>query len=153
MKWELWNIIPNSPNSMRNLKRLPQYIIDNDLIEIYPNAYSVILLTISVSTTSAETKLTDWKIFTKYYGKKRISSIETNIASKINNGSIMTELRETLSRKIFFLNFFMNEFLVNVQKKYMRKLKFCLPMKGFILKTSNSFSIIIRELRVTTHLS
>lgn len=48
---------------MRNLKRLPQYIIDNDLIEIYPNAYSVILLTVSVSTTSAETKL---KLIEKY---------------------------------------------------------------------------------------
>ncbi|XP_056646519.1 uncharacterized protein LOC130451497 [Diorhabda sublineata] len=52
---ELQNMIPNLPNTIKDVKHLLQYIIENYLKEIYPNINIVIrlLLTIPLSTASA----------------------------------------------------------------------------------------------------
>ena len=111
---ELQNMIPNLPNSIKDVKHLLQYIIENDLKEIYPNVYIVIriLLTIPVSTASAERSFSKLKLIKNYLrntmGQERLSalavlSIEADIASKINYEPIIKEFSKTKSRKFLFL--------------------------------------------------
>lgn len=65
---ELNTLIPNLPNFIIDVKQLLSYITENSLKEIYPNIYIVIriLLTIPVSTASAERSFSKLKLIKKY---------------------------------------------------------------------------------------
>lgn len=64
-------MIANLVNSIRDINRLLIYIIENDLTVIYPNTYDVneILLTIPVSTASAEMSFPKLKLIKKSFAK------------------------------------------------------------------------------------
>lgn len=65
---ELQLLVPNLPNSIRDANQMIQYIITNDLEDIYPNVYIAIriMLTMPVSTASAERSFSKLKIIKNY---------------------------------------------------------------------------------------
>ena len=107
-------MLPNLPNFIKDVKHLLQYITENSLKEIYPNIYIVIriLLTIPVSTASAERSFSKLKLIKNYLrntmGQEKLSaltvlSIEADIASKLNYDTIIKEFSKAKSRKFLFL--------------------------------------------------
>lgn len=111
---ELNTMIPNLPNFIKDVKQLLSYITENSLKEIYPNIYIVIriLLTIPVSTASAERSFSKLKLIKKYLrntmSQERLSalavlSIESDLASRLNYDTIIKEFSNVKSRKFLFL--------------------------------------------------
>ncbi|GFW62249.1 dimer_Tnp_hAT domain-containing protein [Trichonephila clavipes] len=111
---KLQNMIPYLPNTITDVKPRLQYVIENDLKEIFQNIYIVfrILSIIPVSTTSAKRSFTKSKLIKNYVrntmGQERLSalavfSIETDVASKINYEPIIKNSSKTKSRKFLFL--------------------------------------------------
>lgn len=111
---ELNTMIPNLPNFIKDVKQLLSYITENSLKEIYPNIYIVIriLLTIPVSTGSAERSFSKLKLIKNYLrntmSQERLSalavlSIESDLASRLNYDTIIKEFSNVKSRKFLFL--------------------------------------------------
>lgn len=107
-------MVPNLPDFMRDVKQLHQYITENNLKEIYPNIYIVIriLLTVPVSTASAERSFSKLKLIKNYLrstmSQERLSalavlSIEANIASNLDYDTVIREFSKAKSRKFMFL--------------------------------------------------
>ncbi|GFV86274.1 dimer_Tnp_hAT domain-containing protein [Trichonephila clavipes] len=123
---ELQNMIPNLPNTITDVKDLLQYVIENDLKEIFPNIYIVfrILLIIPVSTASAERSLSKSKLIKNdvrnTMGQEVLSalvvlSIEADIASKtiVTNQSLRNPAKLKVENFCFFY-----PLLFNMPKKY-----------------------------------
>ncbi|XP_060860667.1 uncharacterized protein LOC132938028 [Metopolophium dirhodum] len=111
---ELQLIISSLPDFIKDAKQLIKYIIENNLQEIYPNVYITvrIMLTIPVSTASAERSFSKLKIIKNYLRntmtQERLSalavlSIETKIANNLNYEDILKTFSEAKSRKVHFL--------------------------------------------------
>lgn len=111
---ELQIMIPNLPNFITDVKQLLQYITHNNLKEIYPNIYIVIriLLTIPISTASAERSFSKLKLIKNYLrstmSQERLSavailSIEADIASKLDYEHVIKQFSSVKSRKFLFL--------------------------------------------------
>ena len=110
---ELQLLVPNIPESIKDTKNLIEYIIKNEL-PIYPNVYVAIriMLTMPVSTASAERSFSKLKIITNYLRNSMkqewlsalgILSIEAELASKIDYKSLLTDFSKAKSRKALFL--------------------------------------------------
>lgn len=111
---ELQTMIPNLPDFIKDVKQLLQYVTENNLKEIYPNIYIVIriLLTVPVSTASAERSFSKLKLIKNYLrstmGQQRLSalavlSIEADTASKLDYDTVIKEFSKAKSRKFLFL--------------------------------------------------
>ncbi|KAL4721540.1 hypothetical protein ACJJTC_001076 [Scirpophaga incertulas] len=111
---ELNTMIPNLPIFIKDVKQLLSYITENSLKEIYPNIYIVIriLLTIPVSTASAERSFSKLKLIKNYLrntmSQERLSalavlSIESDLASRLNYDTIIKEFSKIKSRKFLFI--------------------------------------------------
>ena len=105
---------PNLPDFINDVKELLQYLIENNLKEIYPNIYVVIriLLIVPVSIASAERSFSKLKLIKSYLrstmGQEKLSalvvlSIEADIASKVDYELLIEEFRKVKSRKFMFL--------------------------------------------------
>ena len=105
------------PTSSNDVKELLQYLTENNLKEIYPNIYIVIriLLTVPVSTASAERSFSKLKLIKSYLrstmGQERLSalavlSIEADIwrlLRWITNNLLKSSVPKVKSRKFMFL--------------------------------------------------
>ena len=91
-----------------------QYIITNELEDIYPNVYISIriMLTMPASTASAERSFSKLKIIKNYLrnNKKQdrlsglaILSIEADLAAKINYKSLLEDLSKAKIRRTLLL--------------------------------------------------
>lgn len=104
----------NSPDSIKDVKQLIRYILENNLQEIYPNVYITIriMLTVPVSTASAERSFSKLKLIKNYLrstmSQERLSalavlSIEAEIASRLSYDSVLKKFSEAKSRKVRIL--------------------------------------------------
>jgi len=111
---ELQLLVPNLPNSIKDANQMIQYIIKNELEDIYPNVYIAIriMLTVPVSTASAERSFSKLKLIKNYLRnsmkQERLSglamlSIEADLAAKIDYKSIVEDFSKAKSRKTLFL--------------------------------------------------
>jgi len=111
---ELQILVPNLPNSIKDANQMIQYIIKNELEDIYPNVYIAIriMLTVPVSTASAERSFSKLKLIKNYLRnsmkQERLSglamlSIEADLAAKIDYKSIVEDFSKAKSRKTLFL--------------------------------------------------
>lgn len=106
--------MPNLPNSIRDANQMIQYIITNELKDIYPNVYIAIriMLTMPVSTASAERSFSKLKIIKNYLRNSMkqdrlsalaILSIEADLAAKINYRSLLEDFSKAKSRRTLLL--------------------------------------------------
>lgn len=103
------------PDPITDGKQFMQYIIQNSFQEIYPNCFIAlrIMLTITVSTASAERSFSKLKLVKNYLrnamGQERLSglavlSIEAEIAANLNYEEVLKTFSAMKSRKVnFFL--------------------------------------------------
>ncbi|GFX69081.1 zinc finger MYM-type protein 1 [Trichonephila clavipes] len=108
---ELQLLKTNSLDSINDTKQLIQYILENNLEEIYPNVYITIriMLTVPVSTASAERSFSKLKLIKTYLrstmSQERLSalsvlSIEAEIAASVSYDIILKKFSEAKSRKV-----------------------------------------------------
>ncbi|GFX95945.1 zinc finger MYM-type protein 1 [Trichonephila clavipes] len=97
---ELQLLKTNSLDSINDAKQLIQYILENNLEEIYPNVYITIriMLTVPVSTASAERSFSKLKLIKTYLRSTMsqellsalsVLSIEAEIAASVSYGIIL----------------------------------------------------------------
>jgi len=109
---ELQLLVPNLPNSLKDANQMIQYITKNELEDIYPNVYIAIriMLTVPVSTASAERSFSKLKLIKNYLRnsmkQERLSgltmlSIEADLAAKLDYKSIVEDFSKAKSRKTF----------------------------------------------------
>ncbi|GFT25325.1 zinc finger MYM-type protein 1 [Trichonephila clavipes] len=102
---ELQLLKTNSLDSINDAKQLIQYILENNLEEIYPNIYITIriMLIVPVSTASAERSFSKLKLIKTYLrntmSQERLSalsflSIEAEIAASVSYDIILKKFKE-----------------------------------------------------------
>ena len=111
---ELQLLVPNLPNSIRDANQMIQYIITNELEDIYPNVYISIriMLTMPISTASAEISFSKLKMIKNYIRNNMkqdrlsglaILSIEADLAAKIDYKSLLEDSSKAKSRRTLLL--------------------------------------------------
>ena len=108
---ELQLLKSNLLDSINDAKQLIQYILENNLEEVYPNVYITIriMLTVPVSTASVERSFSKLKLIKTYLrstmSQERLSalsvlSIEAEIAAGVSYDIILKKFSEAKSRKV-----------------------------------------------------